>query len=379
MIKLLISTTVPETLITILKGQPEYLSKYFEVELVTSSVVSIDNADYLVKGARLSSVDMTRGISPVSDIVSIFNMVRVLMRARPSIIHSYTPKAGLVCMVAGWLCRVPIRIHTFTGLIFPTESGFKQKLLLFADRLICIFATNVVPEGQGVRQDLKSFNVTTKPLQVIGYGNIAGVDTTHFSREDKVLLESGAVFKNGLGLKDRDFVFCYVGRLNRDKGLTELAAAFRTMPTNCHLVIVGALDETAPASSDTLDYFKGSDRVHLIGALSDVRGALMVSDVLVLPSYREGFPNVLLEAGSMGLPCIATDINGSNEIIKPGLNGWLVPAKDISSLASAMADALDSSGSELHEMGLRARERVEARFEKSAHWDRMVEYYKSLL
>ncbi|MNV62175.1 N,N'-diacetylbacillosaminyl-diphospho-undecaprenol alpha-1,3-N-acetylgalactosaminyltransferase [compost metagenome] len=143
--------------------------------------------------------------------------------------------------------------------------------------------------------------------------------------------------------------------------------------------MVGALDKTAPVEGRILNEIKFHPRIHLLGFLEDIRPALFISDLLVLPSYREGFPNVVLQAGAMSLPVIATDINGCNEIVEPGLNGWLVPAKDSQALNVAMQESLSMSRPNLKKMGKRARARVQERFERFDHWGRMVGFYKSLL
>ena len=180
-LKLVIVTTVPETLSTILRGQPGWLSDRFDVVCVTSPGPQISQIRE-VEGVEVIEVPMNRGISPVKDLLSIFRMCRVLRSQKADIVHSYTPKAGLVAMLSAFFLRVPIRIHTFTGLVFPSTSGLKRRLLLFVDRLICISATRVVPEGLGVAYDLSANKVTGKPLQVIGHGNIAGVDVDQIGR-----------------------------------------------------------------------------------------------------------------------------------------------------------------------------------------------------
>ena len=373
--KLLLVTTVPETFISILDEQPRYLSEFFSV-----SIASSDDGRLLEFGRRqgvsVAEVPMVRGINPISDLKSIFRMVILLRKIRPDIIQSYTPKAGLVSMLSAWLCRVPVRVHTFTGLIFPTQKGFKKKLLIWIDRLICKCATKVVPEGNGVKSDLICYGITNKPLEVIGHGNVAGVDTTHFSPEAEDLLNKAQELSDVL-LKSR-FVFCFVGRMNRDKGIRELVDAFVKLPEDVCLILVGGEDPESPIDYETQQIIQRSVNIQLLGFQSDIRPALMASHVLVLPSYREGFPNVVLQAGAMGLPVIATDINGCNEFIDPGYNGWLVPPRNSEALLNAMLTALQTEKEELVEMGKRGRKRVQQRFERIHHWDRMRKFYQGL-
>lgn len=375
--RLLIATTVPETLAIILRDQPRYLAQHFDLALVTSPGDEFDRL--LAEGVPVHQVPMQRGISPLNDFWSVCRMVWLMLRLRPQLVHSYTPKAGLVCMLAGWVCRVPVRVHTFTGLIWPTAQGWQQRLLKAVDRLLCACATHIVPEGAGVQLDLQAGRITQKPLQVIGYGNIAGVDVAHFSPQAPELDASATGLREAFGIQDTDFVFVFVGRLNRDKGLDELLAAFIQLPEHSRLLVVGGLDQAAPIGAGSLHILESNPRIHWLGFQEDVRPALQTANVLVLPSYREGFPNVLLQAGAMELPVVATDIGGCNEAITHGLNGWLVPVKDVQALASAMNLALSLSPKQLDEMGQAARARIVERFERGEHWQRMLAFYRSLV
>jgi glycosyltransferase involved in cell wall biosynthesis len=376
--RLLIATTVPETLESILRDQPHFLGQYFDVSLVSSPGRNV-KAIGQNEGLDIFQVPMVRGISVFKDLMSVFRMAVLLRRVKPILLHSYTPKAGLVCMLAGWLCRVPIRIHTFTGLIFPTERGFRQKLLIWVDRLLCACATHVVPEGEGVRKDLQRYRITGKKLQVIGYGNIAGVDTSYFSPVAQGVTEAAARLRKSLSIAADDFLFCFVGRLNKDKGLAELISAFKGMPENVHLALVGGLDQSAPVDPVTLAAIESHSRIHQLGFLEDIRPVLRSAGALVLPSYREGFPNVVLQAGAMALPAIVSDISGCNEVIEPGYNGWLVPPRDSNALEGAMHQAIRMEHTTRREWGGRARRRVQERFERKEHWGRMLTFYRSLV
>jgi glycosyltransferase involved in cell wall biosynthesis len=375
---LLIATTVPETLATILRGQPKFLSRIFSLHLMTSpgpEVPSIEAAE----GVQVTCVPMTRGIAPVDDALSLLRAVGVLRRLRPRAVHSYTPKAGLVAMLAALFCRVPVRIHTFTGLLFPTERGWRGVVLRWADRLICLCATHVVPEGAGVMRDLRQHRVTGRCLEPIGHGNIAGVDCLRFRADAPGVAEAAQGLRRRLDLPGDGFVFCYIGRLNRDKGLAELAAAFERLPDAAHLIVIGALDETSPPPRHVLERLAASPRVRMVGFLADVREALAIAHVLVLPSYREGFPNVLLEAAAMSVPAVATDVSGSNEFVVPSENGWLVPPRDAQALHSAMLQAMQASPDELAQMGRRARARVVERHDRESHWQRMADFYREAI
>jgi glycosyltransferase involved in cell wall biosynthesis len=375
---ILIVTTVPETLATILSGQPNYLSKYFNVHLATSPGEFI-NQIYIQENIEVSILPMERGISPLKDIVSIVRMIALLRNFQPDLVHSYTPKAGLITMIAAWICRINVRIHTFTGLIFPTSHGIKKHILIWIDKLICACATHVIPEGKGVKYDLERFNITHKPLNVIGHGNIAGVNTSYFSKDADNIKYLGSSLRQRLGINDSAFVFCYVGRLNADKGIQELVMAFEQQPISSHLLLVGKLDKTAPISQRVLTAINENPRIHSLGFLEDIRPALIASNVLILASYREGFPNVILQAGSMQLPVIASDINGCNEIINTGFNGWLIQPQNTKALTQAMNNVIQLSETELKLMGYQARKYVQSNFEQYPHWQRLESLYSLLI
>lgn len=374
--KLLLVTTTSETFATILQGQPGYLSEFFDVAICCSPDSHFDS---LSEDGAVSvfPVDMTRGIGPLHDIASITGMIKVIRAFKPDIVHSYTPKAGLVAMVASWICRVPVRIHTFTGLLFPSVSGLRRKLFISVDSLIARLATDVVPESQGVRKDLYEHHITDERADVIGHGNIAGVDTAHFSPGRPDISGEAKKIKSTI-LRNSKFNFCYVGRINRDKGINELAYAFRKLPSGAALVVVGELDETAPPEPGVLECLEADPRVHLMGFQKDVRPFILACDVLVLPSYREGFPNVVLQALSLEKPVIVTDVSGANEITISGRNGWIVPVKNSKALLKAMKEALRSSPEKRTLMGRRGRRLVLSRHERSFYMKCLCEFYDSL-
>ena len=375
--KLLIVTTVPEALATILRDQPRFLSRQFDVTLATSPGSEL-TAIAENERVPVELVPMVRGIDLAADVRSIVRMARLIRRLRPDAVHSYTPKAGLVAMTAAAFCRVPVRIHNFTGLIFPIHSGVKRAALMWADRLTALCATRVIPEGDGVRRDLQRFAITRKPLHVIGHGNIAGVDTSHFSPDDEDVQRAAQRLAADIGLQGTDRVFCFIGRLHRDKGLKELIQAFTKLPPNSRLVIVGAPDESAPIDPAT-ESGLAQPRIHRLGFQQDIRPALAVSDALVLPSYREGFPNVILQAGAMRLPVLAANVSGCNEFVTPGVNGWLVEPRDGDDLWRAMLEAMMLPRDELEAMGEESRRRVRERHERVAYWETLRRFYEAEL
>ena len=375
--KILIVTTTAMTIATILKGQPKYLNEDFTVLMAASGKEYFTDV-IQNEGIEPYYVPMTRGINPFFDIYSLFAITKLLISVRPDLVHSYTPKAGLVTMLAAWFCRVPVRVHTFTGLIFPSQSGYKKQILKLVDKLICACSTIVIPEGNGVKNELLKNDVTKKVLNVLGNGNVAGIDTEYFRSESDDILFAANRLRYELNLNNQNFVFVFVGRLNRDKGLDELVAAFQLLNSDdSRLLIVGALDSSSPISSATLSAISNSTNINWLGFMSDIRPALAISDVLVLPSYREGFPNVLIQAGAMKLPCISTNVCGADEIIVNEVTGIIVPIKNTEALTAAMKGFLNMDQQILNLMGEKARARIALLFEQKSYREILRKFYLS--
>jgi glycosyltransferase involved in cell wall biosynthesis len=377
--KLIRITTVPQSLDILLRGQLAFLSTYYDVIGVSSGSDTLDKVA-LREGVRTIVVDMERQISIHKDIVSLWRLYRLFKKEKPLIVHSITPKAGLLSMMASRLARVPIRMHTFTGLIFPTRTGIMQNILILMDRLLCRCATNVYPEGQGVKADLIRHKITRKPLKILANGNVNGIDLPHFA-PDAVTDEQRIALKNELGIKPGDFTFIFIGRQVGDKGINELIEAFNAISTRrvgVKLLLVGAPEpELDPLSDRTTRVMRENKAIIPTGYQFDVRPYLAVSDALAFPSYREGFPNVVMQAGAMGLPSIVTDINGCNEIISGGDNGLIIPPRDSHSLQVAMERIMDDEAlrTKLHK---NARIAVASRYDRQSVWDALLEEYRSL-
>ena len=366
-------STIPLSLDVLLQGQLRMLSEHYEVVGVSSPGEELDKVAQR-EGIRTIAVPMERKISPFKDLVSLFRLIRLFHREKPWMVHSLTPKAGLLAMTAAWICRVPVRIHMFTGLVFPTTTGLKQKILMATDSITCACATNVLPEGKGVKKDLEHFRITSKPLQIIGNGNINGIDLEFFDRTPEVL-ELAEKYR-----KEEVVTFCFVGRIVRDKGMNELVAAFQrlhqTYP-NTRLVLVGPFEEKLdPVLPETRQVIEQQAAIEWMGWQNDIRPFLAASEVFVFPSYREGFPNVVLQAGAMGLPSIVTDINGSSEIITEGVNGFIIPSQDEEALYKAMEKLLDTE--ERRKLAQQARPQIANRYERKALWKELLKFYRSL-
>lgn len=366
-------STIPLSLDVLLQGQLRMLSEHYEVVGVSSPGEELDKVAQR-EGIKTIAVPMERKISPFKDLVSLFRLIRLFHREKPWMVHSLTPKAGLLAMTAAWICRVPVRIHMFTGLVFPTTTGLKQKILMATDSITCACATNVLPEGKGVKKDLEHFRITSKPLQIIGNGNINGIDLEYFDRTPEVL-ELAEKFR-----KEEVVTFCFVGRIVRDKGMNELVAAFQRLHQaypNTRLVLVGPFEEKLdPVLPETRQAIEQHAAIEWMGWQNDIRPFLAASEVFVFPSYREGFPNVVLQAGAMGLPSIVTNINGSSEIITEGVNGYIIPSQNEEALYKAMEKLLDTE--ERRKLAQQARPQIANRYERKALWKELLKFYRSL-
>lgn len=377
--KLIRTSTVAVSLDYLLKGQLSFLQNNYEVLAVSGTDEHLD-AVASREGVKVKGVNMQRKISIFKDLKSLWQLYWLFKKENPLIVHSITPKAGLLSMIAAKMAGVPIRLHTFTGLVFPTKKGKMQQLLILMDRLLCTCATNIYPEGQGVRNDLVNYKITNKPLKVIADGNVNGIDTAFFNPELYTVVVKNQL-KNDLQINDDNFVFIFVGRLTGDKGINELIQAFQKIAAeiaNIKLLLVGPFEsELDPLKSQTLAVIETNKNIISVGFQDDIRPYLAISHCLAFPSYREGFPNVVMQAGAMGLPSIVTNINGCNEIIIEGENGTIIPVKDPDSLYQAMRKMADDINFRTH-LQKNARAMIVSRYEQKMVWEAILAEYKRL-
>lgn len=394
--KIIKTSTIPASLNTFCKGQLKMLSEHYEVVAVSSPEKELKWIEER-EGVRTIEVPMERHISIVKDLKSLYKMIQVFRKEKPYIVHSMTPKAGLISMWAGKICGVPVRMHTYTGLVFPTTTGMKQKILIWMDKLLCSCATYINPEGQGVANDLKKFKITKKPLHIIGNGNVRGIDAEYWKRsnDERKTKDEGRRTKDeerrtkdderktkdderNSSLKSKVFTFVFVGRIVGDKGINELIEAFKRLkPHSAKLVLVGTFEEKLdPVKPETKQEIDKNPNIEWVGRQADVRPFYEQADAFVFPSYREGFPNTVLEAGAMGLPSIVTNINGANEIIIPEENGLIIPSKDSDALYQAMQRFIDEPEL-IKKMANNARKMVIDRYEQRYIWGELLKVYQS--
>ncbi|MCF6142080.1 glycosyltransferase family 4 protein [Flavobacterium sp. K77] len=378
--KLIRTSTVAMSLDYLLKGQLAFLNEKYDVVAVSGADDHLETVASREK-VRTVSVPMHRQIKPWQDLISLWKLYRLFLIEKPQIVHSITPKAGLLSMTAAFFARVPVRMHTFTGLIFPSKTGILQQILIVMDKILCLFATHIYPEGQGVLQDLKKFGITNKKLSVLANGNVNGIDVEYF---DPKQLEPAQIvaLKQELNIEVTDFVYIFVGRLVADKGIKELVAAFlklESQASGVKLLLVGPLEpELDPLDAQTLQAISQSNNILHLGFQKDVRQYFSIANALVFPSYREGFPNVVLQAGAMGLPTIATDISGCNEIIKRGYNGILVPVKDEVKLFDSMFQ-LATNSVFCNELASNSRSVIVEKYQQRLVWEAIDNEYNRIV
>ena len=378
--KLFRVTTVPESLNILLRGQHKFMSKNgFEVIGISSA----GNALYEVsqeEEIRVIEINMSRKITPIKDFLSLYNLYKLIKKEKPIIVHSHTPKAGAVAMMAAKIADVPIRLHTVAGLPLMEAKGIKRKFLNFVEKITYACATKVYPNSKGlydfiVEEEL----ISSIKMKIIANGSSNGIDTSYFDSE-RISEKQREEFLTRLIIQKKDFVFIFVGRLVGDKGINELIDAFaRIKDSNVKLLLVGGLEsDLDPLKSETIHEIDNNKNIISVGFQKDVRPYFAISHCLVFPSYREGFPNVVLQAGAMGLPSIVSNINGCNEIIQEGINGSIIPSKDRESLYKVMHKIISDEAWRKQLAG-NARDIIVSHYEQKLVWDALLIEYKHLL
>ncbi|WP_264511403.1 glycosyltransferase family 4 protein [Flavobacterium sp. N1719] len=372
-------TTVPLSLDKLLNGQLNFVNNHFEVIAVSS------DEEYLKKigekeKIKVKNIEMSRKITPFKDIISIFKMYKYFKEIRPEIVHTHTPKAGLVGMIAAKLSGVPIRMHTISGLPLVETKGLKKKLLILCETITYSCATNVYANSFNILKLIKTLFPFSFKINVLGNGSTNGIDLKQFDPNHDTL-KTKSEYRREFNIHDNDFVFLFVGRLVGDKGINELVKAFSKIDNSDNqfkLVLVGPYEQDLnPLHASTLKIIQSNNNIITTGYQSDVRMFYKLSDVFIFPSYREGFPNVIMEAGAMKLPIIASDINGCNEIITSHVNGLLVPPKCDKSLLKAML-WISSNHLLYYHLKNNSRKVIAEKYDQKNLWEIIINEYKNL-
>lgn len=377
-------TTVAQSM-ALFRGQLNFISKHFDLTFISSNS---ENPTELIdrgfnEGIHVHEIPMKREISFFKDIKSLFTFISYFLKVKPDAVHGNTPKGALLSMVAAKLTGVSTRIYMCHGLRYQGCAGVKRKTLVFMERLTCICATHVLCVSDGVKNTLVNDGICSKKKsQVIGYGSCNGInmglfDASAYSIEEREKLRSQ------YGINKDEFLFIYMGRVVKDKGINEMIYAFtrfRKENPKIRLIVLGAFeDKLNPVEAYAADVIKGNkEGVVYCGKQSDVKPFLAASQCLLLPSYREGFGLVLMEAGGMGLPVISSDIIGCNNVVDTKENGLLVEPKNANSLYEKMKIMVDDKML-YHNYCNKTRMSIEKRFEQQVLWNRFLEFYKHVI
>ena len=362
-----------------LRGQAEFMrARGIETSVITSPGAALD-AFAASEGVKVHAVPMSRAITPGADVVALAKLVRILRQIGPDIVHSHTPKGGLLGTTAAFIARVPSRIYHMRGLRFAAlPRGRQRQLLTMAERTSCSLATRVLSVSHSLRDVAIAERLcAASKISPIGSGSGQGVDALGRFNPDAQPAGLRSTVRAEQGIPEDAQVLGFVGRIVRDKGIGELVGAWRRLREahpELHLLVVGPFESEDPIDPADRTALETDERVHLTGFRRDTERFYAAMDLLALPTYREGFPNVPLEAAAMRLPVVATRIPGCVDAVADGITGTLVPARDATALHYAIAQYL-ANAARARDHGAAGRERVVAEFRREAIWEGIARAY----
>jgi len=357
------------------------MDRGFEVEVIASPGKELDEFAAAEK-IRAYGVPMTREITPLRDLVALRKLWHHLSLSDPQIVHTHTPKGGLLGIIAAWLARVPVRIYHIHGLRLMTARGLKAQLLRWTERLACALSNHVLCDSHSVREVVVAERLCpAEKVQVLLGGSVNGVDAEGAFNPARVGTRVRSAVRASQGIPPDAAVAGFVGRLVRDKGMVVLVGAWKLLREefpSLHLLVVGVFEPQDPVPSEVEAVLRSDPRIHLAGGVPEVTSFYSGMDLVVLPTYREGLPIVPLEAAAMELPVVATRIPGCVDAVQDGVTGTLVPVRDAAALANAMRMYLrDPELRRRH--GQAGRERVLSQFRQEALWEALFLEYQRLL
>lgn len=373
MTKLLMGVTSSISL-QLLRGQLEYFSKQgYDVHLICSPSGEIDQM--LPENITVHNVSMTREISPFADLFSLLRIIMIYLKVRPDITNVSTPKASLLCMIAAFLTRTPTRIYSVIGLRFETCTGKKRKLLHFIEKLVCKLSTTCLAVSPSLKEVLIEERLAPREkIHVLGSGSYNGLDLAEFELDvaEVVRLKKQYVPDN------QRKVIGYVGRLTKDKGIDDLVAAFTELSaehTNLTLLLVGDFEAGDMVSALTQKRIEENPHIIKIGFVPKTASYYRLMDVFILPTYREGFGNVILEAAAANVPVVTTNVTGAKDAIIPNETGLLIEAGDVADMKKALMTLLEDNelAEKLSENG---RVRVGREFRSEIIWQELDRVYR---
>jgi glycosyltransferase involved in cell wall biosynthesis len=374
--------TVPLTFQTLFREQIEYLSgQGFDLTLVSSPGPALEELSRLLD-LICYPVNISRKPQIGRDLVSLFTLLNLFVRKRFDIVHSTTPKAGLLTAVSSFLARIPVRIHTFTGQVWVGMKGVSRRIVRQCDWIIGHLSTHCYADSLSQRDFLIDEGlVSASKIRVLGPGSVGGVSLTRF-RSEIHRGEQALRTRHELGVLEESLVILFVGRVTKDKGIVELVEAFQRLQKsqpNIELILIGPFEpDRDPLPEQTLNEINTNNKIHTVGFSTQPEKYMGAADIFCLPSYREGFGSVVIEAGAMELPTVATRVTGLVDAVVDGETGFLVPPKNIEALSTALAKLL-STPEIRYRMGKTARQRAIREFDSQVINQIVAEEYRRLV
>ena len=371
--KICFITAAPATIDAFLQQHIVTLAEEHEVTVVTDlSGKKLALPDNIAQ----KDISIPRQISILSDLKALFRLISFISGAGFDAVISVTPKAGLLSMLSAFLCRVPLRLHWFTGQVWATRKGFMRKLLKACDLITAGSASHILADSESQRQFMLAEGIAcASKLKIIHKGSISGVDLSRFA----VNQEARADVRSSLGISDKTLLFLFLGRLNRDKGVPELVEAFSSLAEelpNIRLAIVGPDEQNLMPELEILAK-QHLSKIYFRGFTDKPENFIAAADVFVLPSHREGFGTSVIEAAAMGVPCIGSRIYGLEDAIDHGVTGVLFPCGQVDDLKKLMQEMALSDADRL-QMGEAAKQRVEEDFDAVVITREFINYLRSI-
>jgi glycosyltransferase involved in cell wall biosynthesis len=363
--------------VLLMRGQVQYLQSLgFDVTLICSPGEWLDGFGRM-EGVQTIELSIAREIAPLRDLVSLWRLCRILHTLCPDLTNVGTPKAGLLGGFAAWVNRVPCRFYTLRGLRFETTNGLKRWLLAYAERLACCFAHRVICVSPSLREKAIASGFTSRERTVVfGSGSSNGVDVSRFAPTPE-RIRRAAELRREFRIPPQAPVLGFLGRLTCDKGIPELVEAFLRLSDqfpDLRLLLLGCFEEEAPLPVQIRKSIETHRHVIFAGFIEDTAPYYALMDVLVLPSHREGFPNVVLEAHAAGKPVVAARATGVVDAVVDGETGLLYPVGDAAALTDTLAGLLTDKPL-ARRLGLTGQERIKREFRQEHIWGALCEEY----
>lgn len=350
--------TVPITIRAFFVPQLKYLAEHgLEVHVICSSDDELQ--ELLGESVKYIPLDMPRGISIIGTLKAVMGLIKVIKEEKYDLVQYSTPNAAFNAAIASKLCGVKVRNYHLMGLRYEGEHGIKRKILKFMERISCGLSTHIeCVSNSNMQIALKDNLFSSEKATVVWNGSTGGVDLDRFdySKRSKWREE----VRQELGYGTEDFIYGFVGRITKDKGINDLLSAYRMLDVHDKLLIIGKMEGEETLDRKILDYAKNNKNIQFHPEVRDIERFYAALDVLILPSYREGFGNVVIEAGAVGIPAIVSEIPGPIDTIEKDETAYTFQVKNVCELAEAMKKLRTS---DYHEMGANAAKFVAAKFD----------------